>query len=295
MKAIVLGFADGGAAALRLASMLSAPFGRVDIHRFPDHESLVRVPRCAETTIFYRSLNEPDAKLIELILAASAARDSGAQRVILVAPYLAYMRQDKAFRAGEAVSQRVICKLLAAHFDAVVTVDPHLHRIAKLAEVMPDIVTITLSAAPLLAGLVDIGKRPLIMAPDGEANQWMMRVAQPLGLVPLRASKKRLGDRDVQLDIDGLDGVRGRAIILVDDVIASGATMMAAAGQLLSAGATGVEALVTHCLASPEDLARLARQGITRISSTDSVEGPTARVQLAALIASALRHARLLD
>lgn len=68
----------------------------------------MRVPAAAPVVILHRSLDDPDAKLVELLLAASAARELGARRVVLVAPYLAYMRQDQAFRAGEAVSQRVI-------------------------------------------------------------------------------------------------------------------------------------------------------------------------------------------
>src|SRR5690606_8630460 len=142
----VFGFRESAEQAARLAAELDVPFGEVAVHRFPDGESLVRVDPPPATAILYRSLDDPNPKLFELLLAASALRDSGARRVLLVAPYLAYMRQDIAFQPGEAVSQRVIGKLLAAHFDAVMTVDPHLHRTRSLEAIMPGIRVASISA-----------------------------------------------------------------------------------------------------------------------------------------------------
>jgi ribose-phosphate pyrophosphokinase len=121
---------------LGLASGL--PVQRIARHRFPDGElKLTLPPRLSAEVRILRSLHAPNEKLVELILAARAARELGAREVTLIAPYLAYMRQDSAFRPGEVVSQKVIGRLLADLFDAVVTVDPHLHRIATLNEAVP--------------------------------------------------------------------------------------------------------------------------------------------------------------
>lgn len=289
MSAIVLNFADGAAAARRFAKALSLPCKQVAVHRFPDRECLIRIPASAETVLLYRSLNDPDAKLVELILGAAAARDGGASRVILVAPYLAYMRQDKAFHSGEAISQRVIGRLLAQHFDALLTVDPHLHRIATLTEAVPGLTAVAVSAAPLLSTLIDPTQQPLIVAPDGEATQWTRKIAKRLRLSVLTGAKKRRGDREVVIRMNDLVRVRHRTVIVVDDVIASGSTVDRAAAVLLDAGASQVDAVVTHCLAAPEDLARLAASGIRSISSTDSVDGLTARVEIAQLLADAVR------
>ncbi|KAK0332136.1 hypothetical protein LTR94_026106, partial [Friedmanniomyces endolithicus] len=169
-------------AAERLAHALGIEAAAVEVRRFPDHEALVRVPAAAPVVILHRSLDDPDAKLVELLLAASAARELGARRVVLVAPYLAYMRQDQAFRAGEAVSQRVIGGLLASHFDALLTVDPHLHRISSLSDAVPGIPAVALSAAPLLAELVGRDDNPLIVGPDSESLQWTRTIAEPLDL-----------------------------------------------------------------------------------------------------------------
>ena len=289
MSAVILAFADSMAAADRLGASLDLPVRDVAVHRFPDKEALVRIPASAQSVILYRSLDDPDRKLIELLLAASAARDSGAERVILVAPYLAYMRQDKAFHPGEAVSQKVIGGLLASHFDALLTVDPHLHRVATLAEAIPGISAISLSAAPLLTALIDAGDNPIIIGPDSESRQWTEAIARPLGLETLVATKQRLSDRQVSLTIPDVEHARGRRAIIVDDMISSGRTLVEASKLLRQAGATSIEAIATHCLAHPDDLAFMAAHGIARIASSDSIDGPTSKAALAPLIAHAMR------
>ena len=294
MNAALFGFAESASQAAALAQALGLACHEVAVRPFPDGESLVRVPAAAETAILYRSLDNPDAKLVELLLAASALRDLGARRVVLVAPYLAYMRQDMAFNPGEAVSQRVIGGLLAAHFDALVTLDPHLHRIATLGEVVPGIPALALSAAPLLAGVLDAGERPVLVGPDSESRPWVEAIAAPLGLDVVVGEKVRNGDRAVDLALPGIGIVTGRKAVLVDDVISSGMTLIAATRQLLAAGATGVEALATHCLASGDDLAALHAAGVARVRATQSVPGPVATLPVAGLIAQALHGHGLL-
>lgn len=295
MTAALFCFAESAEAAERLARALGIACHLVSVRRFPDGESLVRVPASAGTAILYRSLDNPNAKLVEIMLAASALRDGGASRVVLVAPYLAYMRQDMAFSPGEAVSQRVIGRFLAGHFDAVLTVDPHLHRISSLGEAIPGIPAVSLSAASVLGKAVRREEQPVLVGPDGESRQWVESIAAPLGLDILLGEKQRHGDREVTLVIPGVEKVRGRPAVLVDDVISSGTTLITAADLLLNAGATQVEALTTHCLASRDDLARLRTGGVACIRSTDSVAGPTASVALALLLAQAIRDEAWLD
>ena len=126
---LVLGFPSYTAQARGIAAKAALGYADIALRRFPDGESLVRLPdTLPEQVVFCVSLDDPNAKLIELELAAQTARSLGARTLTLVAPYLCYMRQDSAFRPGEAVSQRIIGALLARHFDSVITVDAHLHR-----------------------------------------------------------------------------------------------------------------------------------------------------------------------
>jgi ribose-phosphate pyrophosphokinase len=278
------------AAAERLAQALGVPCRTVTVHRFPDGESLVRVEPSPETAFLYRSLDHPNDKLVELLLAVSALRANGAAKVVLIAPYLAYMRQDIAFHDGEAISQRVVGKLLADHFDGLLTLDPHLHRTRSLAAIMPRMEAASISAAPLLAAALDGSDDPLLVGPDGEARQWVERIARPLDLEFVVGRKLRTGDREVALAIPDAERARGRRVILVDDLISSGATLKVAARLLLDAGALRVEALATHCLAGEADLAELRRAGISHILATDSVASSVGQLPIADLLAEEIRR-----
>jgi ribose-phosphate pyrophosphokinase len=290
MSCAVFGFAGEESASVRLAGALGAAHKLVTVRQFPDGESLVHVEPSPDCALLYRPLDRPNEKLVDLLLAASALRDNGAKRVILVAPYLSYMRQDAAFHPGEAVSQRVIGKLMADHFDGLLTLDPHLHRTHSLSSIMPGIEAVSLSAAPLLATALGTGSDPLLVGPDGEARQWVERIAKRLGLEFVLGRKRRHGDRDVQLEIPDAERAAGRWVVLVDDLISSGATLAAAASLLREAGAEKIDALATHCLADEADLEQLRRAGIASIRATDSIPGPVATLPVASFLAEEIRR-----
>ncbi len=280
------------AQARNLAKALTIACASVAIRRFPDGESLVQVGETASAALLYCSLDDPNAKLVELLLAASALRDMGAGKVILVAPYLGYMRQDMAFRSGEAVSQRVIGGLLAGAFDGLVTVDPHLHRVALLEDVVPGIVAVNVSAAQTIADAIgaSVSKGTVLVGPDEESAPWVRAVAAPLGLKVIIGQKVRHGDRDVVIRLPVIAAVEGCDVILVDDLISSGGTLITCAGLLRQAGAASVAAAVTHCLASEADIAELAAGGISPVWSTDTVPGPVATISMAGALAAAIRQ-----
>jgi ribose-phosphate pyrophosphokinase len=238
--------------------------------------------------VVLRTLDHPNEKLVELLLAARTARALGARHLTLVAPYLAYMRQDIAFRPGEAVSQRIVGRFLADLFDAVITVDPHLHRVATLTEAVPARQAIVLSGAPLLADLV-AQRRPgaLLMGPDGESAQWIAQAASRHGFDHAVCAKVRHGDHAVEVELPHVP-VAGRAVVLLDDVASTGHTVAQAARLLLAAGAGTVDSAVTHALLSDEALRMMRHAGVGDIWSTDSIPHPTNAVSVAHLLAQAL-------
>ena len=186
----------------RLAAQLGVPMHVVDVHRFPDGELKVTVGPAAATTILYMPLDAPNDKLLTLLFAAEALRRGGARRLVLVAPYLCYMRQDAAFHPGEAISQKVVGPLIAHAVDRVVTVDAHLHRTARIEDVFPGIAADDLSAVPamvktLRAGGVD--SRTVVVGPDEESHPWVSDLAGRLGLEHAVARKMRRGDRSVEI------------------------------------------------------------------------------------------------
>lgn len=281
------------AAAMGLAAALGIAGLPVSVRSFPDGESLVRVAESGGTALLYCPLDHPDKKLIQLLLAASALRDCGAGRVILIAPYLGYMRQDMAFSPGEAVSQRVIGGLIAGAFDGLVTVDPHLHRTPRLEDVVPGIPAIAVSAAATLADAIApaIPADTILVGPDAESRPWVEAVAAPLGLETMIGEKRRLDDRQVHIVLPDAARAAGRPVMLVDDLVSSGGTLLECARQLIAAGAILRGAIATHCLADAAALATLAQGGIDRIVATDTVPGPAATIAMAPALAAAIWQA----
>lgn len=263
----------------------------IERHRFPDGEWRLRLPaRLPPVVALYRSLHQPNEKLVELLLAAPAARELGARRLWLVAPYLPYMRQDTAFTPGEVVSQRHVGRWLAATFDGLITVDPHLHRVATLAEAVPLADAQALSAAPLLAQAI-AARRPgaLLLGPDAESAQWVEQAAAAVGLPAAVCRKVRRGDHDVRVELPALD-MRGRAVVILDDMASTGRTVAQAARAVRAVGAASVDVAVTHALFIGDALAVLQDSGVGQVWSTDSVPHASNAVALAPLLASALQR-----
>jgi ribose-phosphate pyrophosphokinase len=287
---MLLAFDDEAALAARLAAALGCPWAVVQRHRFPDGETRLRLPPALPPRVLMlRGLQDPNAKLTELLLAAAGARELGAVQLCLVCPYLAYMRQDIEFTPGEVVSQRHLGRLLGAAFDAVITVDPHLHRVATLDELLPGGRGRAVSAAPLLGAHV-AQQRPgaLLLAPDEEAGQWVRAAAAAQGLDHAVCRKQRHGDRDVDVVLPGIP-VQGRAVVLLDDVASTGRTLVAAARAALSAGAASVDVAVTHALFVGTALADVHQAGVRQVWSSDCVPHASNAVSAVPVLVAALQ------
>ncbi len=285
--ASIFAFADSFPFARRLASELGAAPRLLKQHRFPDGEALVRAESdSAPNALVVRTLDHPDPKLFETMLAADALRRCGARRITLVAPYLPYMRQDTVFEPGEPVSQRVLGAMLALVFDRIVTVEAHLHRVRTLREAIP-CRAISLSAAPVLAQWMQSRARDaLVVGPDHESTPWIRKIGRSAGLNWIVGRKERRGDRSVRVHFDEVPSVR-RAFI-IDDIASSGATLAAAARALRQRGVKEVDAIVVHALFAPGAMALIRRAGVRRVLSCDTIANPTNAIGCAPLVARAL-------
>ncbi len=289
---LILALPDGAQLAASLAESLQCEWSLLVVHHFPDGETLVRIDAPVEgrSVLLAGSLNNPNGKTLPLLFAADAARELGASQVGLVAPYLAYMRQDCRFNAGEAITSRSFARLLSTSLDFLVTVDPHLHRWHSLGELYP-IRTRVVAAAPAIARwLRDFVQAPLIIGPDEESAQWVGEVARLVGAPWTVMAKARHGDRDVVVQLREVGPWPGCEPVLLDDIISTGHTLLAAVAALKQAGMPAPLCIGVHALFDADALQRLLDAGVTRVVSCDTIAHASNAIAMAPLLADAVRE-----
>lgn len=273
-----------------LATETGLSYAVVQRHKFPDGESKLTLPaELPDKVAFVVSLNDPNEKLVELMLAAQTARELGAKELTLVAPYLCYMRQDIAFQPGEVVSQRIVGEFLAGYFDNVITVDPHLHRISHLNQAIPVEHAVSLTAAQSMSTFIaERFQQPIILGPDVESLQWVKSVAAEHSWRHDVCTKTRFGDRQVKVALPALD-MADQQIVLVDDVASSGQTLIEATKGCFQQGAKSVDVIVTHALFVGQAESQVLQTGVGNVWSTDSVTHHSNAIRLDKLLANSLK------
>ena len=277
--------------AKRLAAAAEAEFSEVSTHEFPDGETSVRLTTdcLSRDVVIVCALHCPNGLALPLLFLADTARRAGASRVGLVAPYLAYMRQDAEFHPGEAVTSRSFAAFLSHGFDWLVTVDPHLHRIHRLSDVY------TIPAIALHASS-EIGEwiaahvpSPVVIGPDRESAQWARGIAETAGAPWLVADKVRRGDAGVEVTVPRLAQFRDSTPVLVDDIISTGRTMMAAANHLSRRLSRQPVCVGVHGIFAQGAYDGLLAAGAARVVTTNTISHPSNAIDVVPLIASALR------
>ena len=273
--------------AARLQAELGVELLGLEWRRFPDGESYLRFEQDLKgrDVALVCTLNDPDNKTLPLLFAARTARELGASRVGLVAPYLGYMRQDRRFRDGEAVTSVHFAALLSEAFDWLVTVDPHLHRRRSLSEIY-SIPNAVVAAAPAMARWIAANvSRPLIVGPDSESEQWAAEVAAACAAPHAVMKKTRLGDRRVEIEAPLLSQWKDRTPVLLDDIISSARTMALAAKKIQEAGLDAPVCVGVHGIFSPDALAALRDAGAARIVTTNTIAHETNAIDVASAVA----------
>ena len=290
MAPILFELSAASGLAEKLVALLNAETGTMSRRQFPDGESYLRydTPVEGRDVLLLCTLDRPDPKLVPLLFAAAAARKHGASSVGLVAPYLAYMRQDKEFRAGEAVTSRIFAKLLSDHVDWLVTIDPHLHRFHSL-DVIYSVPAIAATATgPIAAWVRDNVDDPIIVGPDDESAQWVERIAELAGARSTVLRKQRSGDYSVSIDDAGLEHLGRGTMVLVDDIASSGRTLIEAAQLIRQRGGKAPICAVVHPILAGDSYQQLKDAGIRQVVSTNSVAHESNAIDVSAILASAI-------
>ena len=273
----------------RLASLCGGENDLVETRQFPDGETYLRfhADPAGRDVVLISTLLHPNEAFLPLAFAAGTARELGARRVGLVAPYLSYMRQDRRFNPGEGTTSRHFAALISQVCDWLITVDPHLHRYRDLSDIY-SISARALHAGPVIAEWIKRGiGNPYIIGPDQESAQWVSEIAKDCGAPFAVLRKQRLGDRDVRIAPDGLDSIGGATPVLVDDIISSGETMLEAIQVVKTFAKVAPVAIGVHGIFASDSAARIEATG-SALVTTNSIPHSSNKIDISALLGAAI-------
>lgn len=273
MRTVLLAGSSHPALAKQVGAALQLPLGRCDIERFPDGELNIQLhePVRGAEVFLLQSLHAPVGEhLLELALISDACQRLGASSVTAVVPYLGYARQDRRVTGKEPLGSRVVADLIAAgRVDRVVCLDLHSRAVegcfprpVEHADAVP------LLIAHVKANLV---LPAVVVSPDLGAVKRAEAFARPLGLPVAVVHKQRISGAEVKA-MGVVGDVAGRHVIIVDDMISTGGTLVAAVQTVLEHGARSpVTVVASHGLFVGPAQERLAALPLARVVVTDSV------------------------
>ncbi|WP_241505983.1 ribose-phosphate diphosphokinase [Parahaliea mediterranea] len=271
--------------ATSLEEAIGAESGRIESRSFPDGETYLKVLSSVRgrPCLIVEELSHPNAKYLPLVFLSETLRELGAASVGLVAPYLSYMRQDRRFVDGEAVTSRLFARSLSRHFDWLVTVDPHLHRYHALDEIY-SIPSQVVQGAPALSRWLKTQDQLLLVGPDEESRQWVSKIAHYSGHPYVVAAKERHGDRKVKVILQPLDDFHGRTPIIIDDVISSGQTILECMKALQFQGFHNIQCAAVHGIFADGADEALMVAGVESLITTNTIPHASNAVDITALL-----------
>ncbi|NJE04505.1 ribose-phosphate diphosphokinase [Thermococcus sp. MV11] len=248
----------------------------VEIRKFPDGEKYVRVLGSGEEATVVQSTFAPqDEKIIELLLIADALRERGVERLRAVVPYFAYSRQDRVTKEGEPVSVRAVMRALGLYYDELYVFDLHNPETLKFFPGKAVNLSPARAIAEYFAERLGEG---IVLAPDRGALERAAAVAEKLGLEYSHFEKRRISPTEVQMRPVDVD-VKGRNVLIVDDIISTGGTMIKAANLLREMGAEKVFVAATHGVFAEGAIGRVSR-AVDELAVTNTIPTPVSRISI---------------
>lgn len=260
--------------------------GIVEIRSFPDGETYLRIlSDVKDKKVFLVcTLHQPDTKLLPLYFLAKTAKEFGAKSICLIAPYLAYMRQDIAFNTGESVTSTYFANLISGFADTIITIDPHLHRRGSLSEIYSIPTTVSHAAHHISAWIKYTIDKPILIGPDGESEQWVAEVAKNANAPYVILTKIRHGDRDVEVSIPHLDKYKDYVPVLVDDIISTGRTMIETIGHLKNAGMKPPICIGVHAVFAKNAFEEIKKSGAKEVITCNTIPHESNRIDISDLL-----------
>ena len=283
---IIISCSHGKHLGYKIAKKLKAQHSELFVKKFPDDELLVRLSAGirGKTVVlvqsFYQNISDC---IVEIVLASATARDLGAKKVILAAPYFPYLRQDKRFHNGESVSQKIIVGLFDKCFDEILIVDPHLHRKSSLSQIFR-INASKLTANSLTADYIKNHiKEPIIIGPDEESWKWARSVAEMINAESRILKKKRYSSYRVEVKLNKKIDLKGKNVVIVDDIVSTGHTIIETTKLLRRLGAKNIYCICVHGIFANGALKKLKKSKI-KVISTNTIPNPVAKIDVSGVV-----------
>lgn len=288
MSPLIIDFPIVSSLGNKVRKLIGAEKGTFLLRSFPDGESYLRV----ETDVTNRdvivnaSFVHPNDSILNLCFLSDALKFQGARSIGLLAPYLSYMRQDKVFLPGEALTSVTFANLISKYFSYLVTVEPHLHRYHHLGEIY-SIPTSVVKVAPLITQWIRSHiKAPFLIGPDEESSQWVKEIAEEFPYIILK--KIRFTDGHVKITWPQIGNLEKRVPILIDDIVSSGKTMLQVIQYLKDRRMGAPVCLAIHPIFAGNSYQVLQKSGAKGIVTCNTIPHPSNQIDLAPLLAQAL-------
>jgi len=290
MDAVVIGGPASQTLARRLAEELNVEYVPVEHKLFPDGESYLRIAADlkGKKVILCQGTHPPqDRHILQLLMIAKTVKERGASRLVAVVPYLAYARQDREFLQGEVVSIKVVLESMRfAGVDVLLTVNPH----SPWALTSEDMEAVSVDVTRFLARKVAELRGPfhLVGSPGKKGRSMAMSAAEEISAEPFHLiSSRDPVTGQVTVKAEGVNAA-GKRVLLVDDIVSTGGTMVGAVRELLGLGAKEVVVSCVHGLFVGDAAERLLRAGASAVISTDTVPTEHSKVSVVGEIARAI-------
>ncbi len=269
---------------------IHAEKGEIMIRRFPDGESYVRLISDVfdRDVIVVASLHDPDDKFLSLVFLLRLIREAGAAKVTLVAPYLPYMRQDKQFKPGEAVTSTYFGEILSPFFDELITIDPHLHRRHSMSEIYAAPSKVLHASTLISAWIKRTLQDAVLIGPDVESEQWVSEVSQHAGVPFIILNKERYGDRNVHISFPEIEKYKGHTPVLVDDIISTAHTMVETVKHLKTLGFKAPVCIGVHAIFADAAFEELKNAGVNKIVTCNTIPHESNGIDVSPLIIQSL-------
>lgn len=297
MKPLVFIFPGNQQLGKNIVKGINAEESNYTLRNFPDGETYVRILSEVENReiIIVCSLNQPDEKFLPLFFLCRLMKEQKAKSICLVSPYLSYMRQDKLFNPGEAITSSYFASLVSSFIDKLITVDPHLHRRKSMQEIYSIPCDVVHATIPITNWIKENIPNAILIGPDVESEQWTAEVSKQAAVPFLILEKMRYGDRDVKLTLPSFEKYKNNVPVLVDDIISTAHTMIETVKNLKMIGMSPPICIGVHAIFAQNAYEELLASGVADVVTTNSILHITNKIDISDLLIDCLNYRNALS